>query len=297
MLRHVSRAFGAMFLVVATVFAASAQGVVESSATKLQEWFDYPDALFNPASEDYDETALAALKANLESVSERTAADDAVITLIDVVSAPVCCGEDGARDRALDYWNTHSIREDTNDLALQVRGILRAHWRMMSGRTDLAGMMGEEAPSDYEQMLFAPVGDLAPGKLPESACLASEQVAFSCKGTGSSRTYSLCVAADVAGRPAQFRSIEEGADAENIYPDTPQPIADAFFQAIWNGDEKFGFNNNLDVQFIGPDTADSQDNASGFILKGGWDPHPWFSCKTTTNDLSIAMEGVPFQGE
>lgn len=278
-------------------FIATAQDSVVNAASKLEDWSEYPDALFNPAAEGYDEAALASLKSELKALPETSPVQDAVILLIDVATAPVCCDEGGLENKALDFWNNYSTAEETEATARQFRAILRAHWRMMSGRPDLTGMMGEEAPSDYELMLFAPVGDLAPAKLPESACHADEVTAFSCKDSGSSRTYSLCITEDGADRPAQFRSIEEGAAASGIYPDTPKPIADAFFQAIWNGDEKFGFNNDADVQFIGPDTEVSADNASGFILKGGWDPQPWFSCKITTNNLTTALESVPFQGD
>lgn len=124
----------------------------------------------------------------------------------------------------------HELQKTYPDtvLANALKAAMRAVWRDYTGRKDLSGMVGEEAPGPVVQWLFAETtARRAKAEVPEldKLCPAAFRPVWACQSSAEGRVETLCLG-EGAGRRVQFRTIMPGEAPSWTLPDNPAPATE-----------------------------------------------------------------------
>lgn len=113
-------------------------------------------------------------------------------------------------------------------LADALKASMREDWKDYTGRMDLSGMVGEEAPGPLVQWLFAEaVSRRARADVPDldKVCPETFNPVWSCQSSAEGRVEALCLGGGTA-RKVQFRTIMPGEAPSWTLPDSPLPAAE-----------------------------------------------------------------------
>lgn len=149
-------------------------------------------------------------------------------------------GESFSETKALELYNdgiVYSGGGPPMDMRGEYQAILRGIWMDENARTNLDGLIGEEAPSDYALMLF---GETRTPTL----CEPGEAIIFSCPDEARDRYISVCASPDVSEADSwvQYRVGLPG-DLEFSWPEVKQSGINRFELEEYRGGAELGFQN------------------------------------------------------